>query len=731
MTSLGKKYLLFSILLCLTSSLYSQNPQIDSLKNELAIHKQKDAEKVDILNELAYQFHRIDPNLSLAYLEESGEITATLDYPKGKARGLYLRGIIQVLKSNFDQANLYIQDAIQVYDTSMHKKEFAQCYNILGLIASYKGSYQEAIAFFKESIRINAGLENGKGSPSALLNLGSLYADMGDYPESIAHYEEALEIYSEAEDQQGISKCLNNLGTVYSEQGNEPLALENYYKSYYLYQKVNDSLGISKSLNNIGSVFKKQGNYDKALNLYGQSLAIQQRRNNKSHVIRLNTNIGNVYFEKEAYPRALQYYEAALKSSQEIEDPDNESSAFNSIGDVYLALHDPKLARDNYKKAASINLEINDQHSLSNSYLGIAETYLAEQNYTQALSYTLKSKAITDQSKVRVQQSDVQNLLFNIYKATGKFEKALQSHESYQALKDSLFNEKNIEKMTQLEYEYKYKAELESARNRELQLTQTVFSTTQDLEKSRQNALIAIIVILLISLVSGGIIFYQKLKHAHAVNQNILIEQKLLRSQMTPHFIFNSLSVLQGIILSKEEDKSIAYLSKFSKLLRTILENSRRKAVPLQDELSAIVSYVELRNLDIDPPYRFRLEVEPLINEIAFQIPPMLIQPFIENAMEHAFRKKKEDRRIEVQLTYQDKRLVCTISDNGMGIAADLQKTHKNKNSLATTITSERLAMLSKHFKVEGSVSVKDKEMYGEQGTIVTLVIPYKIESVG
>lgn len=172
-------------------------------------------------------------------------------------------------------------------------------------------------------------------------------------------------------------------------------------------------------------------------------------------------------------------------------------------------------------------------------------------------------------------------------------------------------------------------------------------------------------------------------------------------------------------------------MSKFSKLLRTILENSRHKAVALKDELLAIVSYVELQNLDIDPPYRFRLDVDPLINEIPFKIPPMLIQPFIENAIEHAFRKKKKDMHIDVQLTYKDERLVCVISDNGVGIDADLQKTQKNKNSLATIITSERLAMLSKYFKVEGSVSVKNKESYGEQGTIVTLVLPYKIAPVG
>lgn len=725
-----RKLFLLGCFLALVLGGSSQTFTIDSLKYELTLSKEKDYHRVDLLNDLAFEYHRIDLDLSDAYLKRSDEVLEVLDYPKGKGRTLYLKGVVEMMQSNLEQATLYVQNAIQVYDTTEHRVEYGRCFNVLGLIAMYKGDYRGSIPLFKKTISINEAMGNNSSNASAFLNLGNVYADMSDYPTSIEHYEKALKIYTERDNQAGITKCLNNLGTVCSEQGNKPKALAYYYQAKSLYEKENDSVGISLALNNVASVFRYQGNYDKALDLYQESLALQQRSNRKYNVVRLKVNIGTVYHYKHDLETALQYYQEALELGQEIGDLDNVSSALNGMGDVYFDLDDPGLARNHYQRSVAINLKIDDQHSLSNSYLGIAETYVAEGNYSQALAYTLKSTKITDESEVLIQQSDAQSLLFRIYKAMGAHKKALQSHELFKTLEDSLLNKQNIEKMAQLEYEYKYKSELESANNREVKLSRTVHSTTEDLEKSQRNAFVAIIVILLLSLVSGGIIFYQKLRNARAINQNILIEQKLLRSQMTPHFIFNSLAILQGMILNKEEQNSISYLAKFSKLLRTVLENSRHKTVSLHKELAAIKSYVDLQNFSISPPIEFDLKIDPEILETPFKIPPMLIQPFIENALEHGFRNKKYDKRIELSLAFTAQKLVCLISDNGVGLTADQAESRKDKKSLATTITSERLAMLSKYFEVQGTVQVVDRASLGEQGTLVTLVIPYRIDPV-
>ena len=154
-----------------------------------------------------------------------------------------------------------------------------------------------------------------------------------------------------------------------------------------------------------------------------------------------------------------------------------------------------------------------------------------------------------------------------IYENTSQYKKAFESHQQFKILNDSLLNKENIQRITQLEYEYKYEKELDKAEEREIKLTNTVKDTSENLIKSQRNLLLGIVAFLVISFLLGTVIFFLKLRNEKEKTQNIVIEQKLLRSQMTPHFIFNSLSVLQGMILNKEEKKSVSYLSKFSKLL--------------------------------------------------------------------------------------------------------------------------------------------------------------------
>jgi len=225
-------------------------------------------------------------------------------------------------------------------------------------------------------------------------------------------------------------------------------------------------------------------------------------------------------------------------------------------------------------------------------------------------------------------------------------------------------------------------------------------------------------------------IFYFKYKNVRTAHEKSVTEQQLLRSQMTPHFIFNSLSVIQGMVLNKEDTKAVRYLSKFSKLLRLILESSREKLVAVQEELLALQSYVELQNLSRLKPFEYSVTIDASVNEEEILIPPMLIQPFIENAVEHGFKSEIEHPEIKIHLTTKANVLICTVKDNGIGLNATKNTTKSHKASLATRITAERLTMLSKDFKIESNLIIEDRERYNEKGTQVTLMIPYKTETL-
>jgi LytS/YehU family sensor histidine kinase len=386
----------------------------------------------------------------------------------------------------------------------------------------------------------------------------------------------------------------------------------------------------------------------------------------------------------------------------------------------------PEIALKNYNTCLELSSSIDDKMLMCHGHIGLASAYVALNNYSEALNHALEGGKIAKDLELLAQQKLSSGILATVYSKLGNYKEAFESHQEFKMINDSLFSKEKIEKIAQIEYEYIYKQQLDSASIRELSLTKTVQSTSQDLEKSQRNYLWAIIGVLLVSILLGGIIFYQKLRHEKSKTQNIVMEQKLLRSQMTPHFIFNSLSVLQGMILNKEEKKSVEYLSKFSKLLRITLENSRDKTVSLAEELAAIQDYLTLQNLE-NEVYKCTITVADSLDVHLFMVPPMLIQPFVENAIEHAFVNQKQDRKIAIGLTYVDKKLICAITDNGIGINSKTEYKKKDKKSLATTITSERLKVLSKDFKMQGSVTIEDRQKFNEQGTLVTLVIPHKL----
>jgi sensor histidine kinase YesM len=195
---------------------------------------------------------------------------------------------------------------------------------------------------------------------------------------------------------------------------------------------------------------------------------------------------------------------------------------------------------------------------------------------------------------------------------------------------------------------------------------------------------------------------------------------------MTPHFIFNSLSVIQGMILNQEENKASIYLSKFSKLMRLILENSRNKTVSLDNELQALNYYLELQNIRFQNRFTYKISIDDKINLEELFIPPMIIQPFVENITEHAFNPQKKEGKIIIDIQKHDSHITCKIIDNGIGINAVKKAVKNQKKSLSTTITLERLQHLSKEFKTNPSVLIQDRSNFSEQGTIVSLNIPFK-----
>jgi len=211
--------------------------------------------------------------------------------------------------------------------------------------------------------------------------------------------------------------------------------------------------------------------------------------------------------------------------------------------------------------------------------------------------------------------------------------------------------------------------------------------------------------------------------------KNLLLQQKLFRSQMNPHFIFNSLTSIQNYILDEEAHKASKYLSRFSKLVRNILDSSIEDFVPLEEEISTIENYLELQKIRFKNKFDYTIEVDKAINTENMIIPPMLAQPFIENSIEHGIKHKKSKGNIFIRFTTKNNMIVFEVEDDGVGrerAREILYTQNKEHKSLATAITHERIRVLNKKLKKKIMLHILDLMNTENEpsGTKVQIEIP-------
>ena len=246
----------------------------------------------------------------------------------------------------------------------------------------------------------------------------------------------------------------------------------------------------------------------------------------------------------------------------------------------------------------------------------------------------------------------------------------------------------------------------------------------------------------LIFILAWGLIYLRinNIRKKHEVEKKILsiekqmfeLEQKALRLQMNPHFIFNSLNAIQNFVLSNDTDKAVNYLAKFSYLMRMILANSTASNIPLKDELKALTYYMDLERLRFDDKFVYTIQVDPSIDEEFIEIPPMLFQPYVENAIIHGLVNSPKDGLLEIKLQLLEKGILhCIIQDNGIGREKAIELRAKSgikRQPKGMIITQERLQILNKQSSRNSQVRVTDlKDNQGNPaGTRIELDIQFK-----
>ena len=205
-------------------------------------------------------------------------------------------------------------------------------------------------------------------------------------------------------------------------------------------------------------------------------------------------------------------------------------------------------------------------------------------------------------------------------------------------------------------------------------------------------------------------------------------EMKALRAQMNPHFIFNCMNTIDAYIHQNDVAKASGFLNKFSQLIRATLENSQYPFITLQKDITALQLYIALEQQRHNNNFTCRLQIPDSILNKGYKIPPLLIQPYGENAILHGLRHKAGDGLLKITFSEKDDYLCCTIEDNGVGrkaaAAISAEKKLHSHQSLGTQISSNRLETINYLHQVSSSVEITDKNNNGETGVIVNLFLP-------
>lgn len=564
----------------------------------------------------------------------------------------------------------------------------------------------------------------------ALNCLGIIYRN-------ISHYDKALEAHQKAKVLADLAgnlemqvESLNMIGVVYRRMDLVKPALDFHKKALDIANAVKNpsktlKASIAVSQNSMGNIYMTLKQYELAIKEFQKSLVIEKEANNR---LGLAINYQNLGYADEAEGKlnlALKNYKRSLDYNNQINSEVGRVICYNSIGQVYIKqkkYNDAKvIIEEGLKKA----IQINDQFYISYSYINLGWVQLEMQSYKPAEENLKKGLSIAKNYSLKTAIVDANSKLSELYNKTGNYKEAMSHYKSAVELEKTIFNDRNMQYVSDIIIQY----ENESKNNEIKALASENESVKSKLERNQK---IFWFTLLGLIAIAGLILAFNRNQQLKQEKQILTLEQDMLRNQMNPHFIFNSLNSIKLYIINNEKENAVYYLNKFSKLIRKILIASTEKEMTLEDELDTMKLYMNIENIRFSNEIDFQVEVDRSINTASIRVPSLILQPFLENALWHGLSSKKEGKQIILQVTKPSESFITiTITDNGIG-RKEADKINSGKllkrKSVGISITKARLANFSKGFTSDYKIIIEDLyDGHGKAtGTKIIVNIPIR-----
>ncbi|MBQ4818656.1 histidine kinase [Aquimarina sp. MMG016] len=496
------------------------------------------------------------------------------------------------------------------------------------------------------------------------------------------------------------------LGDSYKGLNDYNKANANYSKALSGNQKRKKSDKVILLNSKMAEVLEQQGNVTEAEEYLDNSVQLAEQSNKRS-AARQRAKAADFYSKNSSFDKEIELRQQTLKDIKQIE------TVADSIGQPEEGTEDRALTPQvqNYK---------------------IANAFAAQSNYDEAIPYLEESIKEAESKNDLVVQKDATRKLGEVYREKGELKKASEAFEEYEVIIDKLYiqKEQEISQATRFNRELAQRANRIATLEKDRELNETRYQLAfaaqelADQQSIRQQIVIYSLIGLTVLLLLAGYLMFRNMKQQRYANN--LLALKSLRSQMNPHFIFNALNSVNTFIATSDERAANRYLTDFSLLMRAVLENSEEDFIPLEKEIELLKLYVQLEHFRFQDKFEYNIEVDPEINVSEFMIPPMLLQPYVENAVWHGLRYKSEKGLLSINFErINSESIQIVITDDGIGRKKSVElKTMNQKlqNSKGMSNIKKRISILNEMYKDKVDVFISDLDD-NEEGTQVKLIL--------
>ena len=611
------------------------------------------------------------------------------------------------MKSDLEQALKVSEEVEQLAKEKNQYRAWAEAVRIKGIIASKSGEYQKALDLFSDALDLakNGGLIRAEINNH--ISLGNVHLKLSDHASALAAYQTGLKRSKE--------------------------------------EKLDDRASLA--LSNIGLVHANQGNFDKAVNYYQEALVIQKELGDEPAMAITLGNIGIYHAAQGIWQEATSYTQQALEINKKLGNREGMAYNLNNLGNMFLDSEQPEEAEVALKQSLKLNRELKDRRMEAYNLSNLSAVSHDLGNYAQALEFGLQSETVAAELQLPALRQEAYLNLSKAYEGLGDFERAYRMHRKFEQLKDSLFSAEKSKVIAEMEAKYQNEKDSLTIARLEKSEAEKQSQIQEEENKRRQRELMLWGGGLLV-LLSGIFLFFlfagyrKRVKARQALveeqaearksrTEQQLAEMKLmaLRSQMNPHFVFNALSSIQHFIMKSDKLAGYNYLSKFARLIRMILDNAQKSNISLEDELKTLELYLSIETLRFNDRFDYELNVDPELSKEHCEIPAMVIQPYVENAIIHGLMNKSGKGRLKIDLRKENSLIVCIIEDNGVGREkAEALKKNKllNHQSVGISNIEKRLEILNLVREEKLSATINDilDQEGNVAGTKVEVSIP-------